>query len=168
MQKITKKSPSAHHRTTVLGFIFATKVCMDNRKKNLLNSNIFSSPNNMANFGQLPAEIGLPVWGTPTNFNRFRVLPSLLQRHCSTLHDAWLSPGLVHYIHIFGGCCPLKEFCQVQNSLYVPSLVFSYIGSVTARNYSGRRQPTVLILAAHRHMLLSDIAVFVLKRDVKL
>jgi len=33
----------------------------------------------MANFGPLTAEIGLPVWGTPANFNRFRVLASLLQ-----------------------------------------------------------------------------------------
>jgi len=31
-------------------------------------------------FGPLAAEIGLPVWGTPTNFNRFRVLALLLQR----------------------------------------------------------------------------------------
>jgi len=34
----------------------------------------------MANFGPLTAEIGLPVWGTPSNFNGFRVLASLLQR----------------------------------------------------------------------------------------
>jgi len=28
-----KKSPSGHHRTTLSGYIFATKACMDNRKK---------------------------------------------------------------------------------------------------------------------------------------
>jgi len=32
----------------------------------------------MVNFGQLAAEIGLPVWGTPANFNVFRVLAALL------------------------------------------------------------------------------------------
>ena len=32
----------------------------------------------MVNFGQLAAEIGLPVWGTPANFNGFRVLAALL------------------------------------------------------------------------------------------
>ena len=32
----------------------------------------------MANFGPLAAEIGLPVWGTPANFNGFRVLVALL------------------------------------------------------------------------------------------
>ena len=34
--------------------------------------------NNMVNFDPLAAEIGLPVWGTPANFNRFRVLAALL------------------------------------------------------------------------------------------
>jgi len=58
----------------------------------------------MVNFGPLPAEIGLPVWGTPANFNGFRVLPSLRQRRRSreanqTLHDVWPCLGLVHYIH---------------------------------------------------------------------
>ena len=35
-------------------------------------------PHNMVNFSQLAAEIGLPVWGTPANFNGFRVLAALL------------------------------------------------------------------------------------------
>jgi len=33
----------------------------------------------MVNFGPLAAGIGLPVWGTPPNFNGFRVLAALLQ-----------------------------------------------------------------------------------------
>jgi len=32
----------------------------------------------MVNFSPLAAEIGLPVWGTPANFNGFRVLAALL------------------------------------------------------------------------------------------
>jgi len=32
----------------------------------------------MVNFGLLAAEIGLVVWGTPANFNGFRVLAVLL------------------------------------------------------------------------------------------
>jgi len=65
--------------------------------------------------------------GHPSNFNGFRVLPSLLQRRRSpeanqTLHGVWPSPGLLHYIYIFGGCYPLTEFCPVQNSLYVQVL----------------------------------------------
>jgi len=85
----------------------------------------------------LAAEISLPVWGTPANFNGFRVLASLMQRRRSaevnqTLHDVWPSPALVRYIYIFGGSCPMAEFFQVQNSLR-PNLAFSYFGSITAR-----------------------------------
>jgi len=44
----------------------------------MLNSNISStSPRNMANFAPLTTEIGSGVWGTPTNFNQFRVFASL-------------------------------------------------------------------------------------------
>jgi len=55
------------------------KAHTDNRKKNLLRSNISSTcAHNMVNFGPLAAEIGPVVWGTPANFNRFRVLAALL------------------------------------------------------------------------------------------
>ena len=38
----------------------------------------------MVNVGPLTAEIGLPVWGTPAYFNRFRVLAcSVTTRHSS-------------------------------------------------------------------------------------
>jgi len=36
-------------------------------------------PHNMANFGPLTADIRSGVWGTPANFNGFRVLTSLLR-----------------------------------------------------------------------------------------
>jgi len=43
--------------------------------KNLLNSNICPTcPYNMVNFCPLAAEIVSLVWGTPANFNGFRVL----------------------------------------------------------------------------------------------
>jgi len=85
------------------------------------------SSQRMANFGSLTDEIGSRFWGTPANSNGFRDLPSLLQGRRSpeanqTLHDVWPSPGLVHYIYIFGGSCPLTEFCPVQYSLYVQVL----------------------------------------------
>jgi len=81
MQKVVKKSPSGHHRTTLSGYIFATKAkaCINNWKKNLLHSNISSiCSHNMVNFSPLAAEIGPIVWGTPANFNGFRVLAALL------------------------------------------------------------------------------------------
>jgi len=50
----------------------------------------------------------------PENFNGVHVLASLLHRRCSTeanqtLHDVWPSHGLVDYLYIFGGCCPITE-----------------------------------------------------------
>ena len=78
-QKSRQKSPSGHHRTTSTGYIFATKARVDNRKKNLLSSNTpFICPYNMVNLGPLAAEILSLVWGTPANFNGFRVLAALL------------------------------------------------------------------------------------------
>jgi len=74
-----KKSPSHHHRTTLLGHTFATKAGIDNRKKNLLNTNtFFTCPHNMVNFGLITAKNCWRVWGTPANFNTFRVLAALL------------------------------------------------------------------------------------------
>jgi len=68
--KIAKNSPSGHHSTTLSGYIFAIKARIDNRK-NLLY--IPTCRYNMVNFGLLAAEIVSLVWGTPANFNGFRV-----------------------------------------------------------------------------------------------
>ena len=49
------------------------------RKKLVKNSNTSSTcPDNIVHFGLLTAEICWRVWGTPANFNGFRVLPALL------------------------------------------------------------------------------------------
>jgi len=81
-QKIAKNLPSGHHRsnhrTTLSGYIFATQACIDNRK-NLSNSDTSPTcPHNMVNFGPLMAEISSGLWGTPANFNGFRVFAALL------------------------------------------------------------------------------------------
>jgi len=89
-------------------------------------------------YGELQptAEIISLVLGVPANFNGFRVLASLLQRRRSTeanqtLHNVWPLPVLVDYIYIFGGCCSVTEFYQVQNSLCVLlQVLLSPIGSV--------------------------------------
>jgi len=67
-------------------------------------------PHNMANVGPLTAKTGSGVYGSQANFNGFHILLLLLQRHRSleanrTLHDVWLSPGLVHHIYT-GGILP--------------------------------------------------------------
>ena len=90
--KKSPKWPSGHHRTTSSGYIFANKNIMapllhraaiirhvSTIGKNLLSSNTSSTcPHNMVNFSPLAAEIDPVVWGTPGNFNGFRVLAALL------------------------------------------------------------------------------------------
>jgi len=103
-------------------------------EKNLLNISISSTcPRNMVNFGSLTAQIVSLVWGTPAtcNFNGFRVLASLLQRRRSrdvkqTLHDVWPSPGLVHYIYIFWGCCPRGNFARCKTDFASMSCTLLY------------------------------------------
>jgi len=55
--------------------------------KKLLSSNIFPTcPYNIVNFCPLEAEIVSLVWGTPTNFNGFRVLSALLHSQTAALN----------------------------------------------------------------------------------
>jgi len=65
-----KNAFCASSHNFVSDYISTTKAYIDNRKKNLLNSNISSTcARNMVNFGRLIADIGWRVWGTPANFN---------------------------------------------------------------------------------------------------
>jgi len=100
----------------------------------------------MVNVGALTAEICWWVWGTPANFNRLRVLPSLLHRRGSTevnqtLHYVWPTPGLIHYIYILPDAKLTLR----------PSLAFSYIGSVTARYSISWRQANFATFSRGRH-----------------
>ena len=65
-------------RTTLSGHIFATKACIDNRKKLVKQQYLLHKPHNMVNFGPLTAEIDWRVWGTLSYFNGYRVLAALL------------------------------------------------------------------------------------------
>jgi len=69
-----QKSPSGHHRTTLSGYIFATKARINNRKKKLVKQQYLLHVLTI----WWTAEIGWLVWGTPANFNWFRVLAALL------------------------------------------------------------------------------------------
>ena len=76
-QKSCQKSPSRHHRTTLSGYIFTPKACVDNRKKNVKQQYLL----HMSPHGPLAAEIVSLVWGTPGNFNGF----ASWQRYCMAL-----------------------------------------------------------------------------------
>jgi len=120
------------YRTNLSGYIFATKARIDNRKKNLLNSNIFPSClYNMVLFGLLVAETVSLVWGTRANFKGFRVLTSLQRRRSPEanqtlqLHDVWTSPGLLH-IYTFSGLLPPDGISPRAKFTLRVSLAFSY------------------------------------------
>jgi len=76
-QKIANNSACEDHRTILWGYIFTIKAHIDNRKKLLKQQYLPTCPY-MVNFGLLAAEIVSLVWGTPANFNGFRVLASAL------------------------------------------------------------------------------------------
>jgi len=61
------------------------------------------------------------------------------------VHDVWLSAGMLHYIHYtiytFLGLLPSNGILPGATFTLRPSLAFSYIGSVTARQSSSVLQP---------------------------
>jgi len=74
-QKFAISAPSHN----VVGLYLRNKGMYRQSEKNLLNNNISPTcSHDMVNFGALTAEICLGVWGTPANFNGFRVLAALL------------------------------------------------------------------------------------------
>ena len=133
-----KNQSSAHHRTTLSGYIFATKACMDNRKKNLLNSNISSTcPHNIVNFGPLTAEIGwLSSLGHLIKFQRvsrlgFVTAPtSLNSGHPNFVRRLTVSfGGTLGLLYTFGGgeLLPANGILPGAKFTLRPSLAFSYI-----------------------------------------
>jgi len=111
-------------------------------------------PHNMVNFGPLAAEIGSLVWGTPANFNgftRFGIVTAATSPNESQPNLArCLAVSWAGALYIFGGCCPVTEFCQVRNSLCAQ--VLRSVGRVTARHSSSGRQPSFAALSRGRHL----------------
>ena len=52
----------------------------------------------------------------------------------------------------FCSCCPVTEFCRVQNSVWVLQVLRSPIGSVTARHSSSGREPNFAALSIGHHL----------------
>jgi len=121
-----KKSPFWHRHTTLSGYIFRTKACIDNRKKNLLNSNTSSTcPDNMVNFSPLVAEICWRVWGTPGNFSGFRVLAALL--HSFLVVGVSQTAALNRGCHLYSARLPSRwALAHISSLTYFSLLTFSF------------------------------------------
>jgi len=79
-----KKSPSAHHRTTLSGHIFITKARIDNRKKLAEQQYL---PHMCLQYGELRPTDGwdlLASLGHPNKFQRVSRLGSITARHSSS------------------------------------------------------------------------------------
>jgi len=118
--------PSAHHHTTLSGYICTTKACVDSQK-NLLNSNISCRcPHNMVNFGPLMTDIGWQVRGTTANFTGFaswlhyfhNLINSIQQRALCTFGWAAITLGIgPHSSYSCCGWCYCQDIvcCHMQD-----------------------------------------------------
>ena len=88
---------------------------------------LYTCPDNMVNFGPLAAEIVSLVWGTPANFNGFRVLSALL-------HDT-LVVG-INQTAAFNRGCHLYSAGRPSRWASAHILLLSFFSSP---NLSGRR-----------------------------
>ena len=80
-QKVTKKSPSGHHRTTLPGYIFTTEAHMDNRKKLVKQQYVFHTS---SQYGELRPTRGWDWSGSfrhPCKFQRLSRLGSVTAWH---------------------------------------------------------------------------------------
>jgi len=112
---------------------------------------------NMANFGPLTAEIGSGVWGTPANFKWVSRLgfvtaaTSLSGSQPNFAQCLAISWAGTLYIH-FPGLLPRNGILPGAKFTLRPRLAFSYIGSVTARHSSSRREPKFAALSRGCHL----------------
>jgi len=92
-------------------------------KKYLLSSNTSSTcPHNMVNFCPLAAEIVSLVWGTPSNFNRFRVLAALL--HGTLVVGVSQTAALNRGRHLYSAGRPSRwALAHISSLLYFEQLL---------------------------------------------
>ena len=122
-QKIAVWAPS-HNLSR---YIFATKAYVDNCKKNVKQQYLLHmSPR----YGELLPTNGLDLLASLGHPNKFQPLSRLgfvtaptslnggQQNFAGCLSIYWAGPLYIH----FWGCCPVMEFCQLQNSLCVQVL----------------------------------------------
>jgi len=157
-QKLAKKSPSGHHRTTLSDHIYTTtERTYRQSENNMLSSNISSRcPHNMVT-DLLAAEIGPVVWGTPANVNGFRVLAALL--HGSQVVSVSKTFGIEQRASLmFGrasitlGIGPHSSSCFIRVAVRLKAK-FHYTGSRAGRRPGFR--PVADRLELSRHVVIA-------------
>ena len=135
--KITNNSPSAHRRITLSGCVFATEACIDNQKKNLLNSNIsWTCPHYMVNFGPLTSEIGWhPQQIQRVSRLRFVTAPTEVNQ---TLQMFGRLMGW-YTVYTFWGSCPWRNFARCKIHFAFESCVLLYWHRYCKHSSSGHQ-----------------------------
>jgi len=152
-RKLRQKSLSVHYRTTLSGSIFASKTWVDNRKKNLLNSNISSTcSHNMVNGWDLLASLGYPSKFQRVSRLGFVITPTSRNGGRPNFARCLVVSWAATFFFLGGEA--------LQNSLCI-SLAFSYIGSVTAWHSSTRRQPEYSVVQGMELRNFRSLTVFV-------
>jgi len=126
-QNVAKNSPSAHHRTILSGYVFATDAYVVNRNKHVKQQYLLHMS---SQYGELRPTSGwnrLVSLGHPNKFQRvsrlgFVTAATLLNgsqpNFARCLVVSWAGRPYIH----FRGSWPVTEFCPVQNSLCVQVL----------------------------------------------
>jgi len=100
--------------------IFATKACIDNRKKIVKHQYLLHMSHNVVNFGPLAAEIVSLVSGTPANFNGFRVLAAIL--HGTVVVSVSQTAALNRGCHLYSAGRPSHWALAHISSFFVTSI----------------------------------------------
>ena len=136
-----KKSPSAHHRTTLSAISSQVRHVSTIGKKLVKQQYLLHVSSQYGERRPLTAEIGWGVLGTPANFKGFaswlRYCTDVAQRRSTTLCTIFgrlLGWYIIYKLTFWGGSCPLTAFCQVQNSLCVQVLRYSILAALLHGN----------------------------------
>jgi len=127
-----KNLPSAHHCTTLWGCIYATKVCIDNRRKKLVKQqyllHMFSQYGEhrrrlvwvVCQFGALQQiSTGFECW--------LRHCTDVAQQRSTKLCTMSCADSLAHYMYISGGSCPQRNFSTCKIRFASKSCVLLYL-----------------------------------------
>ena len=147
MQKLSRKTPSVHHCTTLLGYIFTTRACIDNWKKtsHLPHNMVKTSPTNgwdrLASLGhpskfQQVSCLGFVTAATSLSGSQPNFARCLAVSCVATLY--------IHFLQLLprNGILPGAKF----------SLLLLAVGSVTARHSSSGHEPNFVALSTGRHL----------------
>jgi len=148
-----KKSPSGHHSTTLSGYIFATKACIDNRKQlYLLHMSL--------QYGELRPTSGWDHFvslGHPSKFQRVSRLgfvTAVTLLNGSQPNFAWclaISCAATLYIH-FWWLLPRNRSLPGAKCTLRLQVLCSPVSSVTARHSSSGHKPNFAALSTGRHL----------------